>query len=94
MEIPRTDNFGVLYHDTELKASYGHRQDYTDYTSLEALIFPGQTAEAWLRFETPESAEFSDLVFAYNPESNQVSLKPSSRGPWYEHPVYLWSLTP
>lgn len=92
--LPRTDRYSVLYHNTELKASYGHRQGYPDYTALEDKIYPGQPVDAWLRFEIPQAAEPGELVFAFNPESTQVSLNTPNRGEWFLHPVYLWNLTP
>ena len=94
LSLPRPDRYSVLYHDVELKASYGHRQDYPDYTALDGKIYPGQPVEAWLRFEVPQGAEPGALVFAFNPESIQVSLNTPNRGEWALHPVYLWNLAP
>ncbi len=67
--IPSEENFSVLYASTELKPTYGHRQGYKDYTTLTQVIFPGQELDGWLRFDVPLTAEFSDMLFVYLPES-------------------------
>jgi hypothetical protein len=92
--LPGAERFGVLYHSLELEASYGHRQDYPDYTALNSRLAPKAAAEGWLRFEIPAGAAFADLTFAFTPEGIQVSLEAPDRGPWSEHPVFLWRLTP
>jgi len=93
--IPRYEYFSALLNQAEFKPSYAHRKDYSDYTELNGPIFPGQKVEGWLRFSVPKETQFSDLIFAFSPESTQVALyTPSTLEPWAEHPLYLWSLTP
>jgi hypothetical protein len=92
--LPAAEHFSALYADSELKPTYGHRQDYVDYTALSSPLFPGQSVDAWLRFDIPETAEFKDLLFVFMPESVQVGVLPSSSDyPWGgEHPVFGWTL--
>ncbi len=94
-KLPAPEHFSALYGETEFKPSYGHRKDYTDYTALKPIIYPGQQVDAWLRFELPAAAELKDLQFAFLPESVQISVAFSpGEYPWGEHPIYLWTCAP
>jgi hypothetical protein len=93
--VPAVEHFSVLYDTSEFKATYGHRLDHVDYTSLDGLIYTGQSLTAWFRFDIPAAAEWPNLQFAYLPESSRVifSFSPSHYA-WGDHPVYLWRLAP
>jgi hypothetical protein len=78
MALPESENFSVLYAESEFKPIYGHRQGYADYTSLGSSFFPGQTLEGWLRFDIPDGANLRDLWFVFVPGSAQVGASPSS----------------
>jgi hypothetical protein len=91
--LPDLEHYSVLYERTEFKPTYGHRDGYPDYASLETTVFPGKPKEAWLRFDIPAEAEMPDLQFAFLPESSKVTFFSSqSKASYYDHPVYLWSL--
>lgn len=95
IQTPGSDHYSVLFYSREIKPSYGHRQDYQEYTALDTTIYPGETLQAWLRFEIPETAQISDFRFAYMPDSVRVSLAaPETDTPWARHSLYLWNLTP
>jgi hypothetical protein len=90
--LPASENFSVLYAQSEIKPVYGHRQGYKDYTDLGATLFPGQTLDAWLRFDIPVTAELKDLWFVFLPTSAEVGVRPSSPSyPYAENkPTYVW----
>jgi hypothetical protein len=93
--LPAEEHFSTLYDMTELKPTYGHRKDYTDYTALNTTVEPGEELNAWLRFEIPVNAELKDLAFAFLPDSTQVSFGFSSSDyPWADHPIFLWNCAP
>jgi hypothetical protein len=96
IDIPTPEHFSALYAATELKATYGHRKDYADYTALESGLSPNQEVDAWLRFDIPDTAELKDLRFVYLPESLGVGTSFSS--PIYpyaeDHPTYVWNCGP
>lgn len=96
LDVPVSEHFSVLYAATELKPTYGHRKDYTDYTTLGAVIFPAQELDAWLRFDIPTTAELSDLRFVFLPESAEVGT--SFHSPNYPYakdkPAYVWKCEP
>jgi hypothetical protein len=93
--LPAPEHFSVLNGETEFKPTYGHRKDHTDYTSLNTNIAQGQEVDAWLRFDIPVALELNDLIFAFLPESSQVSLGFSSSDySWADHPIYLWTCVP
>lgn len=93
--LPVPEHFSVLYGTTEFKATYGHRKDYTDYMALNTSMAEGQEVDAWLRFDIFVDAELKDLIFAFLPESSQVSLGFSSSDySWADHPIYLWTCAP
>jgi hypothetical protein len=96
MGLPQLENFSVLYATTELKPTYGHRVDYTDYTTLGSLIFPGQELDGWLRFDIPTIAELDDLRFVFIPESAQLGTSYTSPNYPYadDKPTYVWICTP
>jgi hypothetical protein len=96
INLPSAEHFSVLYAATELKPTYGHRQDHTDYTALDSTLFPGQAVEAWLRFDLPATAELKDLRFVFLPESAQVGASPFAPDyPWGgKHPLYVWVCGP
>ena len=96
MEVPLPEHFSVLYAGTELKPSYGHRQGYTDYTTLGSVIFPNQKLDSWLRFDIPTAAELKDLRFVFLPESSQVGASFSSPNYPYseDKPTYVWKCGP
>jgi hypothetical protein len=93
--LPAPEHFSVLYGTNEFKPTYGHRKDYTDYMALTTGVVQGQDVDAWLRFDIPAGAELKDLQFAFLPESSQVSVGfSSSKYPWGDHPIYLWTCAP
>lgn len=90
--LPVSENFSILYADSEFKPIYGHRQGYADYADLGSTLFPGQELDGWLRFDVPIAAELNDLWFVFLPTSAQVGVSPSS--PTYPYgenkPTYVW----
>lgn len=90
--LPASENFSVLYTESEIKPIYGHRQEYADYTDLASTLFPGQELDAWLRFDIPTAAELKDLWFVFIPGSAQVAVSPSSPNYPYasNKPTYVW----
>jgi hypothetical protein len=89
--LPDTQHFSVLYGDSEFKPTYGHRQAYADYTVLDAVVYPGQSLVAWLRFDVPVVAKLTGLQFAYLPKSSRVTYLHYD---WRDQPVFLWRLAP
>ena len=94
LAIPDTEHFSVLHERTEFKTSYGHRQNFLDYTTLPDKISPDQEIKSWLRFEIPAAIEPSSLWFAYLPRSSRVTFLPPGSPAWGDHPEYLWKLSP
>jgi hypothetical protein len=96
VDVPLPEHFSVLYAATELKPTYGHRKEYTDYTTLEQFIFSNQTIDAWLRFDIPVNAELKDLRFVFLPESSGVGVSFSSPNYPYakDHPTFVWNCAP
>jgi hypothetical protein len=63
--------------------------------TLTTGLVQGQEVDAWLRFDIPAALELKELLFAFLPESSQVSLAFSpSDYPWGDHPIYLWMCAP
>ncbi|MBC7879179.1 MAG: hypothetical protein H7Y59_18575 [Anaerolineales bacterium] len=90
--LPTPEHFSVLNGTTEFKAIYGHRKDHVDYLSLTPILVQGQEVDAWLRFDIPAGLQLDDLIFAFLPESSQISVDFSSTEyPWGDHPIYLWT---
>ena len=96
MDVPLLEHYSVLYAAAELKPTYGHREGYTDYTTLGPLIFPDQTLEGWLRFDIPVTAELTDLKFVFIPESAQIGASYESPNYPYaeDKPTYVWNFVP
>jgi hypothetical protein len=96
INIPTPEHFSTLYAKAEFKPTYGHRQGYADYTTLDATLFPGQQMDAWLRFDIPIAADLKNLWFLFLPESAQVGVSPASPNyPWTNgHPTYAWVCVP
>ena len=93
--LPESEHFSVLSSTTEFKATYGHRKDHTDYMTLTPILAQGQEVDAWLRFDIPVAMDLNQFLFAFLPESLQVSIiVPSSGSAWAEHPTYLWTCAP
>ena len=91
IDTPLPEHFSVLYAATELKPTYGHRKDYTDYTALDPILFPNKKADAWLRFDIPDVAELKNLRFVFLPEGFQVGSSFSSPNyPYSDKPTYVW----
>lgn len=90
--LPDSENFSVLYAESEIKPIYGHRQGYVEFTDLDSTLFPGQELDAWLRFDIPAAAELKDLWFVFVPGSAQVGVSPSSPSYPYasDKPTYVW----
>jgi hypothetical protein len=90
--LPDSENFSVLYTESEIKPVYGHRQGYADYSDLGSPLFPGQELDAWLRFDIPATAGLKDLWFVFIPGSAQVAVSPSSPNYPYANnkPTYVW----
>jgi hypothetical protein len=94
-DLPAPEHFSVLNGTTEFKSTYGHRKDHADYMALNTSMAEGQDVDAWLRFDIPADAELKDLIFAFLPESSQVSFGFSSSDySWADHPIYLWTCVP
>jgi len=93
INVPQLENFSVLYAATELKPTYGHRQDYKDYSTLEPILFPNQEADGWIRFDIPEHAELMEMLFVFIPESAQIGVSYSSPNYPYANnkPTYVWN---
>ncbi len=96
MDIPLSEHFSVLYVAIELKPTYGHRANFTDYTTLGQTIFPDQELDGWLRFDIPVTAQLSDLIFVFLPESAQVGASYGSPNYPYanDKPTYVWTCSP
>ena len=93
--LPASEHFSVLNGETEFKPTYGHRKDHADYMALTTGMVQGQEVDAWLRFDIPTGIELKDMIFAFHPESTQVSLGFSSGDySWADHPIYLWTCAP
>lgn len=93
--LPGAEHFSVLNNTTEFKATYGHRKDHTDYMALPLTLAQGQEVDAWLRFDIPIAMDVNLFLFAFLPESSQVSIVSSSSGSsWVDHPTYFWTCTP
>jgi hypothetical protein len=96
VRLPEPENFSALYAESEFKPVYGHRQGYADYSDLSPTLFPGQEADAWLRFDIPEAADLNELWFVFLPTSAQVGSAPSS--PTYPYavnkPTFVWKCEP
>lgn len=94
--MPVLENFSVLSAGSELKPTYGHRSQYGDYSALGTTIFPGQELSGWLRFDIPNAAALSDLLFVFLPESAQVGASYGSPGYPYaaNKPTYVWNVLP
>jgi hypothetical protein len=95
IEIPEIEHFSVLYAATELKPTYGHRQEYTDYSTLGPILFPDQGADGWVRFDIPATAELKDMLCVFLPESAQIGTTFSSPNYPYseDKPTYVWKCT-
>jgi len=96
LDVPIAEHFSVLYAATELKPTYGHRAEHTDYTTLEPTIFPDQELDGWLRFDIPAAAELKDLRFVFLPESSQVGASYDSPNYPYsdDKSTYVWKCAP
>jgi hypothetical protein len=96
INVPPSEHFSALYAAIEIKPTYGHRKDHTDYTDLEPILFPNQEVDAWLRFDIPVAAELKDLRFVFLPESSQVGVLSSSPNYPYaqDHPTFVWNCAP
>jgi len=96
MDIPIIEHFSLLYAAVEIKPTYGHRQDHTDFSSLDPTLFPDQNIDGWLRFDIPVTAELSDLRFVFLPESAQVGASYGSPNFPYadDKPTYVWTCSP
>ena len=96
VDLPAAEHFSVLYAQSEFKPTYGHRQNYVDYTALTSPLFPGDVVEAWLRFDLPEVATLNEIWLVFLPESSQVGVRPSSPNYPYstDHPTYVWRCAP
>jgi len=92
INIPILENFSVLYAATELKPTYGHRQGYMDYSTLGPILFPDQQADGWIRFDIPATAELTNLLCVFLPESAQIGSTISSPNYPYseDKPTYVW----
>ena len=63
--------------------------------ALTTNMLEGQEVDAWLRFDISADVELKDLIFAFLPESTQVSIGFSSSDYfWADHPIYLWNCAP
>jgi hypothetical protein len=95
LTLPESEHFSVLNTSTEFKPTYGHRRDHTDYMTLTPILAQGQEVDAWLRFDIPDSMDLKQFMFAFLPDSSQVSIDLSSNDYfWADHPTYLWTCAP
>jgi len=96
VEIPILEHFSVLYAATEIKPSYGYRQGFTEYSTLGPKLFPDQQADGWIRFDIPDTAELTDLLCVFIPESAQIGSTISSPNYPYsdDKPTYVWKCAP
>jgi hypothetical protein len=96
IEIPQIEHFSVLYAATELKPTYGHRQGYTEYSTLGPILFPDQEVDGWIRFDIPATAELKDMLCVFIPESAQIGTTFSSPNYPYseDKPTYVWKCAP
>lgn len=93
--LPVSEHFSVLNTSTEFKPTYGHRKDHMDYMILTPILAQGQEVDAWLRFDIPAAMDLKQFLFAFLPDSSQVSIiVPSSGSSWADHPTYLWTCLP
>ena len=93
--LPESEHFSVLNTSTEFKPTYGHRKDHTDYMTLTPILAQGQEVDAWLRFDVPASMDLHEFMFAFLPDSSQVSIDLSSKDYfWADHPTYIWTCAP
>ncbi|MGZ9166194.1 MAG: hypothetical protein ACXW4U_13550 [Anaerolineales bacterium] len=92
IEIPQIEHFSVLYAATELKPTYGHRENYIEYATLGPILFPDQEADGWIRFDIPATAELKDMLCVFLPESAQIGTTFSSPNYPYseDKPTYVW----
>jgi hypothetical protein len=93
---PLLENYSVLYAGTEIKPTYGYRDEYKDYSTLAPVLFPDQEADGWIRFDIPLAAELKDLLCVFIPESSQIGTTSSS--PIYPYSedkaTYVWNCGP
>jgi hypothetical protein len=96
LNTPLLENYSILYAATELKPTYGHRKNYSEYTTLDAVIFPDHEVDGWLRFDIPATAESKDMRFVFLPESSHVGSSFSSPNYPYggDKPTFVWNCTP
>lgn len=96
IDTPLPEHYSILYAAIELKPTYGHRQNHTDYTTLGSTIFPDQELGGWLRFDIPATAELRELRFVFLPESAQVGTSYTSPNyPYADNkPTYVWDCAP
>jgi hypothetical protein len=93
--LPESEHFSVLSTSTEYKPTYGHRKDHTDYMTLTPILAQGQEVDAWLRFDIPAAMDLHEFVFAFLPDSSQVSIDLSFKDYfWADHPTYIWACAP
>jgi len=96
VDIPLPENFSVLYAATEIKPTYGHRQGYQDYSTLTPILFPDQVTDGWLRFDIPVTAELTDLLCVFLPESSRIGTSFTSPNYPYseDKPTFVWKCAP
>jgi hypothetical protein len=94
MDAPVLENYSIVYAAIEIQPIYGHRNGYVDYSTLEAVIFPDQELDGWLRFDIPDTAGLSEMLFVFIPESAQVGTSYSSPSYPYsvDKPTYVWDI--
>lgn len=94
-ELPAPEHFSALNGAIEFKPIYGHRKDHPDYLALATILVPGQSVDAWLRFDIPAGLDQKDLWFVFMPESTVVSVGFSPTDFfWGDLPIYLWKCAP
>lgn len=96
INIPGLENYSILYATTEIKPTYGYRDNYPEYSELGTIIFPGKELDGWLRFDIPAEAGLSDMRFVFLPESSQVGTSFSSPNYPYSNdkPAFVWKCGP
>jgi hypothetical protein len=95
-DTPALEHFSLLYAADELKPTYGHRQNYMDYSTFGSVISPSQELDGWIRFDIPTTAKLNDLRFVFLPESAQVGASYGSPSYPYadDKPTYVWNCAP
>lgn len=93
LKTPGAEHFSILYGGNEIKSTYGHRQDYPEFTDLSANLFPGQALTGWLRFDIPTEATLENITLSFYPNNKHLpALTNGDASVWADQPIYIWVL--